>query len=263
MKHHLPQIRLLEAASFRSFPSTTTRYDGTWAIRMTAGHPAKRLNSVNPLDPDDRLDLESRIALAGERFRSFGRPLMFRLTPLAPQALRGMLADKGWESFEESLVMVADLTAQTAADVGDQLPMKDIGRWVDGYIELSQESPDLKPGLAEIIGATEPETGLFMRYGEDSGKLASVVRCVRDLRLAGIFDLVTGKAESRKGHARAVLKTALRWAHHNGARQAWLQVVADNAPARSLYEQTGFREVYRYSYWRPPVTGDEKQGEQD
>ena len=229
---------------------------------MTAGHPAKRLNSINPLDPDDRLDLENRIALAGERFRSFGRPLMFRLTPLAPQALREMLADMGWESFEESLVMVADLTAETAAGVGDQLPMKDIGRWVDGYIELSRESPELKPGLAEIIGATEPQTGLFMRYGGDGETLASVVRCVRDLGLAGIFDLVTGTAESRKGHARCVLKTALRWAYQNGARQAWLQVVAENAPARRLYEQTGFREAYRYSYWRPPVGEGQKQGEQ-
>ncbi|WP_075998185.1 GNAT family N-acetyltransferase [Salaquimonas pukyongi] len=253
MKYHLPKIRLLEAASFRSFPSTTTRYDGTWAIRMTAGHPAKRLNSVNPLDPDDRLDLENRVALAGERFRSFGRPLLFRLTPLAPEVLRKTLLEKGWRSFEESLVMMADLTPQTAAGAEDQLPMKDIGRWVDGYIELSQESSALKPGLAEIIGATEPETGLFMRHRDDDGKLVSVVRCVRDLRLAGVFDLVTCKAESRKGHARKVLSTALRWAHHHGARQAWLQVVADNRPARKLYEQAGFKEVYRYSYWKPPV----------
>ncbi|MCB1421323.1 MAG: GNAT family N-acetyltransferase [Nitratireductor sp.] len=253
LKYLLPQMRLLEAASFRSFPSTTTRYDGTWAIRMTAGHPAKRLNSVNPLDPHDCLDLENRIALAGERFRSFGRPLMFRLTPLAPEKLREMLEEKGWRGFEESLVMIADLTAETAAGAGDQLPMKDIGRWVDGYIELSEESPELKPGLAEIIGVTEPETGLFMRYDDDGEQLASVVRCVRDLRLAGIFDLVTATNQSRKGHARGVLKTALRWAHHNGARQAWLQVVAENAPARALYEQLGFREVYRYSYWKPPA----------
>ena len=262
MKYQLPQIRLLEAASFRSFPSTTTRYDGTWAIRMTAGHPAKRLNSVNPLDPDDCLDLENRIALAGDRFRSFGRPLMFRLTPLAPDALRAMLQEKGWQSFEESLVMAADLSAETAGDAGDQLPMKDIGRWVDGYIELSQDNPELKPGFSEIIGATEPETGLFMRYSEDGARLASVVRCVRDLRLAGIFDLVTAPAETRKGHARGVLKTALRWAYHTGARRAWLQVVAENAAARRLYEQLGFEEIYRYCYWKPPAeTPREKPAE--
>ena len=81
-------IRRLEAVSFRSFPSTTTRYDGTWAIRLTAGHPAKRLNSVTPLDPRDCEDLDRRIELAARRFAGFGRPLIFRLTPLAPPQLR-------------------------------------------------------------------------------------------------------------------------------------------------------------------------------
>ena len=83
----LAWIRQLEAIAFRSFPSTSTFYDGTWAIRLTAGHPAKRLNSVNPLDPSDTGELAVRMAKAQRRFDSFGRPLMFRLSPLAPPAL--------------------------------------------------------------------------------------------------------------------------------------------------------------------------------
>ena len=80
----LPGVRRLEAVSFRSWPAATTYYDGTWAIRLTAGHPSKRLNSVNPLDRADHSDLERRIARAARRFHSFGRPLIFRQSPLAP-----------------------------------------------------------------------------------------------------------------------------------------------------------------------------------
>ena len=58
----------MEAVAFRSFPATTTYFDGTWAIRLTAGHPAKRLNSVNPLDPSDTANLAERIDEAGRRF---------------------------------------------------------------------------------------------------------------------------------------------------------------------------------------------------
>ena len=49
----LAVVRRYEAAGFRAWPAAAVHYDGTWVVRLTAGHPAKRLNSVNPLDPGD------------------------------------------------------------------------------------------------------------------------------------------------------------------------------------------------------------------
>lgn len=247
----LAQIRLLEAVSFRSFPATTTHYDGTWAIRMTAGHPAKRLNSVNPLDPQDSLDLEGRIKKAERRFSSFGRPLNFRLTPLAPPQLSEIFRASGWEMHEESIVMMLDLASVKFANVQDQVPLQDIGRWADDFIDLSGEGKDLKPGLVEVIGATQPKTGLFLRTNNEGDKTASMVRCVCDQMLAGVFDLVSSPNMLRQGHARSIVETALLWAKRNSAKKAWLQVVADNSPANALYQSLGFREVYRYRYWKP------------
>lgn len=245
------RIRRLEAVSFRSFPATNTSFDGTWAIRLTAGHPAKRLNSINPLDPDDCLRLEERIELAKRRFESFGRPLLFRLTPLAPPPLVALLNAAGWQPHEESLVMEADLAAVDLDAARDQLPLRDVGKWVDAFITLSGADGWLKPGLAEIIGATEPETGLFLHLEADELPV-SVVRCVHDRDLAGIFDLATHSALLRRGHGREILKSALRWCKRRGARRAWLQVVADNPPAIGLYASLGFRETYRYRYWISP-----------
>ena len=254
------RIRLLEAVSFRSFPATTTHYDGTWAIRLTAGHPAKRLNSVNPLDPNDSLDLENRINRARQKFKSFGRPLVFRLTPLAPAGLTEIFHNQGWQVHEESIVMELDLAKADIADAIDQLPLKDPGRWADEYISLSNEETGLKPGLVEVIGATEPETGLFVHYDNEIDRnelslgeaaAASVVRCVWDRSLAGVFDLVTDKDQRHRGNGRNIMKTALLWARRKGAKKAWLQVVAENEAANQLYGSLGFREVYRYRYWKP------------
>lgn len=247
----LAQIRLLEAVSFRSFPATKTVYDGTWAIRMTAGHPAKRLNSVNPLDPQDSLDLENRIYKAERRFASFGRPINFRLTPLAPLRLQTILADRGWYSHEESIVMILQLHKADLDGAQDQVPLQDVGRWVDEFIALSNDATGVKPGLVEVIGATEPVTGLFLRTDGSGEATASMVRCVCDQTMAGVFDLVSEGTLRRKGHARQVLLSALAWARRNRAQRVWLQVVADNEPAIGLYRSLGFEEVYRYTYWKP------------
>ena len=72
-KAELPNVRRLEAVGFRAWPAASVQYDGSWLIRLTAGHDSKRLNSVNPLDPSDSRDIEVRLQKAAKRF--------FRLWP--------------------------------------------------------------------------------------------------------------------------------------------------------------------------------------
>ena len=50
---------------------------------------------------------------------------------------------------------------------------------------------------------------------------------------------------------RRLVQSALKWARQRGARFAWLQVEADNAPALGLYRSLGFDEIYRYHYRQP------------
>lgn len=247
----LGSVRRMEAVSFRSFPSTTTHFDGTWAIRLTAGHPAKRLNSVNPLDPCDHANLHERVQAAGRRFDAYGRPLIFRQSPLAPRQLEALFDAQGWERFEESLVMISDLESMALDRAVDHVPLKDTARWVDAVLDLEGGRREHKAGLFEVISLIEPEVGLFLHQAEDGTPL-SAVRCVCDNDLAGIFDLATSAGHRQHGHGRTILGSALKWAAGRGARTAWLQVVADNAAARSLYRQFGFGELYRYAYRRAP-----------
>ncbi len=246
----LAQVRRLEAVSFRSFPSTSTYYDGTWAIRLTAGHPAKRLNSVNPLDPSDHALVDARLELARRRFDSFGRPLVFRQSPLAPPELEALLDERGWVRFDESIVMMLDLADVDLSDAMDYVPLSDIGYWVDTFLQLSEEAKSTKPGLVEVISSIQPISGLFVKTNGE--RRVAAVRCVHDNDLVGIFDLVTGLADQREGHARSLVASVLKWAKVSGAKYAWLQVVAENKSAHRLYETFGFYELYRYSYRKAP-----------
>ncbi len=245
----LADVRRFEAAGFRAWPAAAVHYDGTWLVRLTAGHPAKRLNSVNPLDPSDVANLDERIARAARRFEAYGRPLVFRMSPLSGEVLSHHLDELGWERYAESLVMRLPLIHAGVEDAMDQIPLKDIGRFTAAAVKVGAVSAAWRPGLSEIIGAIRAETGLFVL--ENRGEPLSTAICVHDHDLAGLFEIATAPAHQGKGHGRRLIRSALKWARLRGARQAWLQVEASNEAARGLYEALGFTEVYRYHYRRP------------
>lgn len=247
---YLADVRRFEAAGFRAWPATSARYDGTWVIRLTAGHPAKRLNSVSLLDPGDVPNLDERIASAARRFEAYGRPMTFRISPLAGDTLPKHLDDLGWSKFSDSIVMTLNLAKVDFEAVIDQIPMKDLSRFIAAALAVHADDPSIRPGLSEIITAIQAEAGLFVH--EEDGRAVSTAICVHDGDLAGLFEIATDEAERGRGFGRAIVRSALKWARLRGAQSAWLQVEADNKAAVNLYQQLGFQETYRYHYRRPP-----------
>lgn len=249
-RQDLANVRRLEAAGFRAWPATMVHYDGAWSVRLTGGHPAKRLNSIVPLDPFDDGNLTERIARAARRFAAYGRPLTFRISPLAAPAISAHLDAEGWSRFDESLVMRAPLSGALVGEAIHQIPLKDMGRFIGAAIAINSLDPALRPGLSEIISSIQPQAGLFVL--EEDGEPVSTAICVHDGDLAGLFEVATQEGRRGQGYGRRTLLSALKWAHTHGARQAWLQVEAGNESALGLYRSIGFDEVYRYHYRRSP-----------
>lgn len=248
-KANLPLVRRLEAVGFRAWPASTVQYDGSWQIRLTAGHPSNRLNSIVPLDPSDYRDAVVRLEKASRKFEAYGRAAVLRQTPLASPVLIDFVKEQQWTHFDETVVMTCELAHAELPDTLDHLPTHDVGRFVDANLATDQAPVKLKPALAEIINAIKPPCGLFMIEDPATGPLATVL-CVQDNDLAGIMSLSVAKERRREGLGLEILTSALRWARMRSARSAWLQVKATNAPALALYERLGFREAYRYCYWR-------------
>ncbi len=245
----LAVVRRFEAAGFRAWPAASTHYDGTWAIRLTAGHSARRLNSVNPLDPGDDSNLLERMARAERRFAAYGRPLTFRMSPLSGNAVTALLDEGDWCHAGHSLVMRVDLGEEMLENALTQIPLKDMNRFINASIAIGSLKPALRPGLSELISSIQPEVGLFVV--EDRGRPVSTVVCVQDGVLAGLFEIATDEKMRGRGYGRRAILSALKWAHSRGARQGWLQVEADNATAVGLYESLGFRALYGYHYRQP------------
>lgn len=246
---NLPAVRRLEAVGFRAWPSRTVLYDGSWQIRLTAGHVSKRLNCVVPLDPSDTRDIAERLEKAGARFAAAGQVLTIRETPLCPPLLLEHLERHGWVRFETVHVMAIDLENTVLPEAIDHLPLQDAARFADACVALSASGSESREVLLEILAAIKPTTGFFLIDDLKSGPRACVL-CVQDNDLAGIQSLAVAPAARRSGLGTELLIAALRWARLRGAKTGWLQVSASNAPAIALYEKLGFGTIYDYHYWR-------------
>ncbi|WP_244484224.1 MULTISPECIES: GNAT family N-acetyltransferase [unclassified Rhizobium] len=248
-KADLPNVRRLEAVGFRAWPAASVQYDGSWLIRLTAGHDSKRLNSVNPLDPSDSRDIAIRLEKAARRFSDYGRPLTVRQTPLTPPELIAYMDERHWPVFSETIVMMADIPPNDTTEAVEHLPLRDVGRFVDARLQICGESAQEKAGLSEIINAIKPECGLFLFESPEDGPIA-VSLAVHDNDLAGILQVAVADAVRRQGIGSSIVNASLRWARLRGARTAWLAVEASNEPAIQLYRKFGFKDVYRYCYRR-------------
>jgi GNAT superfamily N-acetyltransferase len=244
----LPLVRRLEAAGFRAWPAANVSYDGSWQLRTTPGHPSKRLNCLVPLDPADGRDMASRIHSAEAAFASKGLRAAVRQSPLCPPGLPDILSKEGWLPKHRTLVMAADLEKLDYGHGMDHLPTHDIQRFAEACIRIDDGRDTTAPVLGGIIDAIEPPAGLFLM--EDAAGPKAVGICVQDNDLAGLQQVVVEKGARRRGLGLELVSAALKWARLRGARQAWLQVIADNQPARLLYERMGFKAAYDYSYWQ-------------
>lgn len=246
----LARVRRYEAAGFRAWPAASVHYDGTWVIRLTVNHPAKRLNSVNPLDPGDLNHLDERIERVARRFAENGQKLTFRLSPLSGSGLDSHFDRNGWTRFSESIVMRLPLQDLSAAPGGDIALFDDREAFIAQAAKVHDADPAYVAELGALLARIQPQLGLFVLKAGES-PLASAIS-VHDNDLAGIFEVATSLNHRGQGHARRLLNAALHWARSRGAGAAWLQVEADNLPACSLYRSLGFEEVYRYHYRQPP-----------
>ncbi|WP_245198586.1 GNAT family N-acetyltransferase [Jiella mangrovi] len=244
-------VRRLEAAGFRAWPATRTAFDGTWAVRLTRSFPAKRLNSINPLDPSDTTDIPDRLARARRTFAEAGRTVIVRQSPLAPPALVEHLDREGWQRFDESIVMTGDLAKVDYEGSVERIPIRDAARYLEASLAVHGRPASLRSGLAEILDAIRPPCGMFVREN-GTGRPVAVALAIQDNDLCGLLDVAVAPECQRQGIGLDLVKTALRYSKHKGAKTGWVQVEADNAAGCALYGKLGFKEAYRYIYRAPP-----------
>jgi len=237
----LDDRRLEELSLNSSAPPGQLLYDG-WLLRLQPGK-AKRALSVNAVF-ESRLSLDEKIAYCERLYGQAGLPALFRITPFAqPPGLDAELERRGYGRFDMTAVESAELLAPDCGANGAR-PLA-LAEWVEAVGDLRGSSQDQRAGhRARLEACALPLRPLVLEEGD---RVVATGLTIIEAGAAGLFDIVTDKAHRRRGLARRLVAALLAQAWEAGAREAYLQVERDNAPARALYRQFGFTE--RYLYW--------------
>jgi GNAT superfamily N-acetyltransferase len=240
-------VRTLECRAFNAWPALQTLVHDGWLLRFARGH-TKRANSVNALWPG-RTALDARIAHAEGHYRRHGLPPTFRITPLCEPELDDVLAARGYRHIDPTIVMRVPVgqVATTSADV--RLSPKPLPVWLGAFGKTAGASPESRAILGEMLGQIVPAAAFAQIDGPDGAPCAFGMG-VTEAGELGIFEMLTAVTARRKGHAARVIGALADWGRTQGASHVYLQVVADNAPARALYDRLGFKPVYAYHYRR-------------
>ncbi|MDB5489686.1 MAG: family N-acetyltransferase [Reyranella sp.] len=244
---NLDEVRRLEALAFRGWPALENLDVSGWRLRFSGGY-TKRANSINALGTHPSTDIETVEAPYRER----GQLPAWRLTPLAPPAIADLLAARGYRTIERSLLQVCPLHDRLLADPDVIISATPSPAWIEAFATYSPVRPEHRETMRRMLHSIVQPAG-FAFVEREGQPMAMAIGAIEGDHM-GLFDVLVMPEARRQGLARRITESLYAWAWRQGARFAYLQVVATNAAAMPLYQAQGFRTVYAYEYWIPPTS---------
>lgn len=240
----------VEDAGLNAAAPREQRWLDGWIVRFAEGK-AKRARCINAV-ADGRSTLDERIAAARAVYRAAGLPMVVRITPFTrPASLDAELSARGWNRIDDTRVMVAP-RLPAAADPGTPAGFTwniVAGERFAEIVGALRGSPAAQvAGHARRLAAAPVAHTAVVLARPASGTVVACGQVAVEGRFAGLYDVFTAPDERGAGHASRLCRRLLAIAAGQGADLGYLQVEADNAPARAVYVRLGFADAYAYHY---------------
>jgi ribosomal protein S18 acetylase RimI-like enzyme len=240
-----PDVASLERAALTAVPAPRVLFAGPFVARAHHGGTG-RGNAASSLDPAPCADLAHHVARVAAFHAAQGLRPRFRLTPLDPPGLDALLAAESYAEADETVVLAGPLAPFAAADAEATALDAPDEAWLGVIATAEYQTPARQAEKREMPALlAAPAAWMLLRV---EGTPAAAAFVVADGLLCGVFDLAVAPDFRRQGLARRVVAAGAAWAAARGARFAYAQVAATNAPSRALFGALGLAEAYRYRY---------------
>lgn len=247
--HHAADLSLcwqVERALAAAWPTQFVQSMNGYDFRLSPGATTKRNNSVNPLQDHGTLDAATLDA-ARDYYAKSDKDLIVRIPDLMAPC-DDLLDAHGFDApvSHSKTLFAPDLSAFEWADdvrISTQASLD----WLQFAQNRAQWTADGKQVFLDAL--RHIEYPILFADIEVNDQLAAIAYAVVIDEIAIIESVETAPAFRRQGRAAHLLSSLLAKCRRLGAGGAALQVLAQNAPARTLYKKLGFStELYDYHY---------------
>lgn len=243
----------IDTVASNTWPAESSVSMDNWLLRASRS-VTKRANSVlaigeYPNDPNWLAKIE-------QFYQELDLPPIFHISDASPEGLDEFLQTKGYAIDTPCLMMTAD--SQQVSDNAQNKIKQNISsiqmewteaadaQWLDAFIKLEQ-FPEERRDFYSCLFERMPDTKGFLKLKQNDQIIALGTAIVEN-EWAGFVNVVIHEDHRGKGLGYVLMHALTEWSLEHGATKQYLQVVASNKPAVTLYEKLGYQARYGYHY---------------
>jgi GNAT superfamily N-acetyltransferase len=245
----------IEDASLNASAPPQQRWLDGWIVRYAPGK-ARRARCVNAVAAG-RQPLLKKLQQVRELFDAAGLPMVVRITRFTqPPQLDSELAALSYQKEGLTCVLVKPGLAVTEAKplpAGLHWASLDVEAFAEAVGALRASPPSHRQSHAlRMRQSPVPVSGFVIRRDANL-EVVACGQCTQEAELVGLYDVFTHESQRGQGLAGQLCERMLSHSVNNGAKIGYLQVEADNTPARQVYARLGFVDGYSYHYREAPA----------
>jgi len=240
------EIKTIEDLSLNAWPSHQMQmYDG-WILRFSYFY-TYRTNCIEQIGPS-LIPYERKIDYCEEVYRRWKTPCIYKISPVTDPALEKMLLARGYTAGRSFDVMTMDITDfMKPSEVKVMIENRVSYQWLEGLFRLKHTTDIIHRRIVPSMYDAIPKDEIAVSIVENETVLATGLG-ILDRDYVGVYAIHVEDQCRRRHFGRSIVSTILNEGRKHGAKKAYLQVVSDNEPAKSLYRSLGFIKKYDYHF---------------
>lgn len=238
-------ILRIEEMGLNGWPSVSTDLFKGAVLRLAGGY-TKRANSCNPLYVRKN-EIDSVIKYSEDFYRKKNLPVVFKIVgDMSYSFLESKLQNRSYSKIDLTNVMTMELKTglyNASSEIDFETEITD--KWIENFLTIYKRTQNRE--LVNTMLKSINQKVITAEIIKDGGAVACGYSVIED-NWVGFFDIYVDEKFRGQGLGRSIMSGLIAKSIENGAKKSYIQVVADNVPAVTLYKSLGYKECYNYWY---------------